>query len=172
MNDPDERPDGDRPADDDAAEQMLAVSAELGDTEHETGWRSRSGTVRRRQRVVRGATPGETEVRERTRVRSVAEEGVGGERPTGPGPAGATPETDEPTKPVMLDAQGNPIDTPIATTTTTTAPAAPVVPDAGRFLADAVRSYLDGLDDLGVDHPVTADRLAQLRRTLERYEHG
>jgi hypothetical protein len=71
----------------------------------------------------------------------------------------------------MLDAQGNPIDAPIGTATSTTATAA-VAPDAGRFLADAVRSYLDGLTDLGADHPVTADRLAQMRRTLERYERG
>jgi hypothetical protein len=71
----------------------------------------------------------------------------------------------------MLDAQGNPIDAPIGTATSTTATAA-VAPDAGRFLADAVRSYLDGFDDLGADHPVTADRLAQMRRTLERYERG
>lgn len=170
MSGPDERPDGRRPSDDDAAEQMLAVSEELGDTEHETGWRSRSGTVRRRQRVVRGATPPETEIRERARVRSVAEEGVGGEPPKGPGPAAtAAPNGDE--APVMLDAQGNPIDTqPASVTATTTTPA--VAADPGRFLADAVHSYLDGVDDLGADHPVTADRLAQLRRTLQRYERG
>lgn len=42
--------------------------------------------------------------------------------------------------------------------------------DVGRYLADAARSYLDGIAKLGADHAVTQDRLGQLRRTLERYE--
>jgi len=38
------------------------------------------------------------------------------------------------------------------------------------FLADAARAYLDGRDELGVDHAVTIDRLATLRRVLDRFD--
>jgi hypothetical protein len=153
---------------DEMTDGLLAVSRELGDTEQEGGWRSRSGTVRRRQRVVRGAAAQETEIRERLRVRSVTEEGVGGEPPP---VRDDTPGAPEPGPTGMLDAQGNVIGEAAAgaagaaVTEVTRA-------DPGRFLADAVRSYLDGVEQFGVDHEVTRDRRAQLRRILDRYEQG
>ena len=158
---------GPRDTDPDAGERLLAVSEELSGPDHEPGWRSRSGTVRRRTRVVRGPDgpdPAAAEGGERARVRSVAQEGVqAGE------PAPAT----EPERPAgMLDARGQPI---ADTAATAAAAAAAAVTGAGaaepgRFLADAVRRYLDGLDRLGADHEVTRDRLEQLRRTLDRYD--
>jgi len=155
-----------RPGVPDAGERLLAVSEELSGPDHEPGWRSRSGTVRRRTRVVRGPGGPESvapEGDERARVRSVAQEGVA------PGDPAAAPA---PERPAMLDAMGQPI---ADTAATAAAAAAAAVTGAGaaepgRYLADAVRRYLDGLDRLGADHEVTRDRLEQVRRTLDRYD--
>lgn len=132
--------------------------------------RAREGSVRRRQRVSRGrAADGsailnvdEGAVEERVRVRSLADEPgkVGARPPADPVAAAALAEADD----VMLDAAGNEIpgtrergsDAAVLTTAV--------------FLADAARAYLDGLDDLGAEDAVTVDRLANLRRTLERLE--
>lgn len=46
------------------------------------------------------------------------------------------------------------------------------VVDASAFLADAVRTYLAGIDAFGPDHEVTRDRRDRLRRTLELWDRG
>lgn len=46
------------------------------------------------------------------------------------------------------------------------------VVDASAFLADAVRTYLAGVDAFGPEHEVTRDRRDRLRRTLELWDGG
>ena len=43
---------------------------------------------------------------------------------------------------------------------------------AVAVLTDAVRSFLEGHDGLGADHPVTVDRLERLRRLVILLESG
>jgi len=159
-------------------EGLLAAAEELAAQEdQDRPARARESSVRRRQRVMRGRSQDGAAIlnvdegagEPRVRVRSLADEpGTVGARPpvdpadvaaavpaTGAAPAGSG---------VMLDADGNEIaaahehrnDAAVITTAV--------------FLADAARAYLDGRDELGADHAVTLDRLASLRRTLERFE--
>ena len=154
-----------------AAEGLAAQEAE------DRPARARESSVRRRQRVSRGRAADGSAIlnvdedagEERVRVRSLADE---------PGTVGARPPVDPVAEAerqaaataqaeagdVMLDAAGNEIHAPRASRND-----AAVITTA-VFLADAVRGYLDGLDGLGAEHAVTADRLANLRRTLERFE--
>jgi hypothetical protein len=160
--------------------------------------RAREGTVRRPRRVIRGragdgtsGTLDEASSEERVRVRTVADEpGRGERRPPGdPAETSGTPGGPAgPRSGVMLDAQGNEI--PVVPTSggaeepaaadrvggaTGSAAGRQTGRDAGLltagvFLADALRAYLDGRDTLGAAHAVTLDRLAQLRRTLDRFD--
>jgi hypothetical protein len=169
-------------------EDLLAVAEELA-AQDERPARAREATVRRPRRTIRGRTrdgaviedPDGSDVREeRVRVRSLADEpgSIGARPPVDPAERSADPVPD--VGPIMLDAQGNEI--AVDPSTPGVGPVAVEHSDAavprndaalitvGVFLADAVRSYLDGLEQLGADHPVTVDRLAQLRRTLERFD--
>jgi hypothetical protein len=154
-----------------AAEGLAAQEAE------DRPARARGSSVRRRPRVSRGRSADGSAIlnvddgagEERVRVRSLADE---------PGKVGARPPVDPvaeaerqaaaaaqaEARDVMLDADGNEIHAPRASRND-----AAVITTA-VFLADAVRGYLEGLDDLGAEHAVTVDRLANLRRTLERFE--
>ena len=163
------------------AESLLAATEGLAAQEAEDRpARARAGSVRRRQRVSRGrAADGsailnvdEGAAEERVRVRSLADEPgtVGARPPVDPvaeaeRQAAATAQADA--GGVMLDAAGNEIAAPGASGGRGSDAA---VITTAVFLADSVRGYLDGLDELGAEHAVTADRLANLRRTLERFE--
>ena len=144
------------------AEEMLALTEELGATPR----RARRGTARRRGRLIgeHGEVEPDTGSATATVRSETAEAGAGTPAPTPPPP---TPE--------VLDGEGRPIEDPAA------------VPAAGQdagpgtsrvhhvvepavFLAMAVRSYLDGLDTHGHEHPVTVDRLARLRETLAAHD--
>ena len=182
MGEPDER-----------ADDLLAVAEELAAQEVEDRpARARETSVRRPRRVVRGRTAdGDAALdvdgagEERVRVRSLADE---------PGRVGARPPVDPATAPasapaagtadperavdgvpagsdgVMLDADGN----EIAADRPPSSNRGGAMPMGAALLADAVRAYLAGHDELGGDDAVTADRRATLRRTLERFdtEHG
>jgi hypothetical protein len=156
-----------------AKDELLAAAEELAKQEAEDRpARVRESSVRRKQRVVRGrAQDGsailnvdESAGEERVRVRSLADE---------PGKVGARPpvdpvevtEVEQASDDVMLDANGNEIASRPAEHRSDAA-----VITTAVFLADATRAYLDGRDELGADHAVTLDRLASLRRTLERFE--
>ena len=156
-----------------AAEGLAAQEAE------DRPARVRESSVRRKQRVVRGRdrdgaailNVDEGAPDERVRVRSLADEPgkVGARPPVDPVAEAERQATDagdgtDGTDDVMLDAAGN----EIAATRAGRSDAAILA--TAVFLADAVHAYLDGLDDLGADHAVTADRLANLRRTLERFD--
>lgn len=159
---------------DDRRDDLLAAAEQIAAQESDDRpARVRESSVRRRPRVARGRdrdgaaflNVDEGEGEPRVRVRSLADE---------PGKIGARPPVDPvvevsqtgsaPEAAVMLDAEGNELagvrggrsDAAVITTAV--------------FLADAVRAYLSGYDDLGADHAVTADRLANLRRTLERFD--
>lgn len=117
-----------------------------------TSERSTSGTVRRRRAVRRGPAVADDENSDEfVKVRSVTEE-----------PGGR----------VVVDDGASPITdaiTPDEVTSTppveTTAGSLPATDSATLALVlDAVRSFLEGHDGLGGDHPVTADRLERLRR--------
>ncbi len=167
-----------RGVDPDGADNLLAAAEELA-AQEEAGRpaRARGSSVRRKQRVVRGRTQDGSAIlnvdegsgEERVRVRSLADE---------PGKVGARPPVDpadvvaasQPTsaasdaRDVMLGADGKEIAAPRERLSD-----AAVITTA-VFLADATRAYLDGLDELGAGHAVTLDRLANLRRTLDRFE--
>jgi len=177
-----ERSTGPAPGDGpDGAEGLLAAAEGLAAQEAEgRPARARESRVRRKQRVVRGRGrdgsailnvddgAGDGAGEERVRVRSLADEPgrVGARPPVDPARAAVARVLDEPgSDQVMLDAGGNEI----------TATATPVHSDAAVltsavFLADAARAYLDGRDELGAEHAVTLDRLATLRRTLDRLD--
>jgi hypothetical protein len=165
----------------DGAEGLLAAAEGLAAQEVEDRpARARESRVRRKQRVVRGRDRdgaailnvddgARDDVGEgRVRVRSLADEPgrVGARPPVDPAKTAVAQPADAPgSDQVMLDAGGNEI----------TAPAAPVHSDAAVltsavFLADAVHCYLEGRDELGAEHAVTLDRLATVRRTLERLD--
>jgi len=152
---------------------LLAATEGLAPQEaQEPAARARESSVRRRRRVVRGRGRDGAAIldvedgagEERVRVRSLADEpGRVGARP--PVDPGQQPDTRDAER-VMLDADGNEIAPGAAPARVHDAAARTV---AG-FLADATRAYLDGRDELGPEHAVTLDRLATLRRTLERFE--
>jgi len=158
-------------------EPLLAAAEGLAAQEAEDRpARARESSVRRRQRVSRGRSADGSAIlnvddgagEERVRVRSLADE---------PGRVGARPPVDPVAEAerqaataqagageVMLDAGGNEI--PAARAARNDA----AIITSAVFLADALRGYLEGLDGLGAEHAVTADRLASLRRTLDRFE--
>ncbi|MDA2944667.1 MAG: hypothetical protein O2925_02780 [Actinomycetota bacterium] len=115
--------------------------------------RSTSGTVRRRRTVRRGpAIGGDDPGDEFVKVRSVAEE-PGGRVIVDDGDA--VPVTDTITPDEVTSTP------PVEAT-----PASMPVSDSATLalVLDAVRSFLEGHDGLGGDHPVTQDRLERLRR--------
>jgi hypothetical protein len=115
--------------------------------------RSTSGTVRRRRTVRRGpAIGGDDAGDEFVKVRSVAEE-PGGRVIVDEGDA--VPVTDTITPDEVTSTP------PVEAT-----PASMPVSDSATLalVLDAVRSFLEGHDGLGGDHPVTQDRLERLRR--------
>ncbi len=115
--------------------------------------RSTSGTVRRRRTVRRGpAIGGDDAGDEFVKVRSVAEE-PGGRVIVDEGDA--VPVTDTITPDEVTSTP------PVEAT-----PASMPVSDSATLalVLDAVRSFLEGHDGLGGDHPVTQDRLGRLRR--------
>jgi hypothetical protein len=157
----------------DKHEPLLAAAEELAAQEAEDRpARARESSVRRKQRVVRGRAQDGSAIlnlddgagEERVRVRSLADEpGTVGARPP-VDPVEAAVAAERPTADTMLDADGNEI-----------AAERPGSTDAALlttavFLADAARAYLDGRDELGADHAVTLDRLATLRRVLDRFD--
>jgi hypothetical protein len=118
-----------------------------------TAERSTSGTVRRRRTVRRGpAIGGDDSGDEFVKVRSVAEE-PGGRVIVDDGDA--VPVTDTITPDEVTSTP------PVEAT-----PASMPVSDSATLalVLDAVRSFLEGHDGLGGDHPVTQDRLERLRR--------
>ena len=118
-----------------------------------TAERSTSGTVRRRRTVRRGpATVGDDAGDEFVKVRSVTEE-PGGRVIVDDGDA--VPVTDTITPDEVTSTP------PVEAT-----PASMPVSDSATLalVLDAVRSFLEGHDGLGGDHPVTQDRLERLRR--------
>lgn len=126
------------------------TSTDTGDHRGTAG-RSTSGTVRRRRPVRRGPVDAEDESGdEYVKVRSVAEE-----------PGGR----------VIVDDSAEP-DTLTPDEVTSIKPVEPTAAaatsgDTDATLAlvlDAVRSFLEGHDGLGAEHPVTQDRLERLRR--------
>jgi hypothetical protein len=163
--------------DDTGKDDLLAAAEGLAAQEAEDRpARARESSVRRRQRVSRGRSADGSAIlnvdedagEERVRVRSLADE---------PGRVGARPPVDPVAEAerqaataqdgageVMLDAGGNEI--PASRTARNDA----AIITSAVFLADALRGYLEGLDELGAEHAVTADRLASLRRTLDRFE--
>ena len=166
----------------DGADGLLAAAETLAAQEAEDRpARAREGSIRRRQRVSRGRAADGSAIlnvdegagEERVRVRSLADE---------PGTVGARPPVDPVVEAerqaaevaqaeadgVMLDAAGNAIPEQSVQGGGRGSDAAIIT--TAVFLADAVRAYLDGLDEMGADHAVTADRLASLRRTLDRFE--
>ncbi len=176
----------------DAADDLLATAEDLAGS-GEAGWRSRSSTVRRPRRVVRGSPASglldDTEEPQRVRVRSSAEEvGGGGRTGTSEGSNNAEDATDPP----MLDASGQVIRPPAAdeqavvdslhdptsggtddrsfSRTEVAASREAAVLDASVFLVDAARSYLAGVDEYGSEHEVTRDRRDRLRRTIELWD--
>lgn len=182
----------------DAADDLLAAAEDLAGSSEE-GWRSRSSTVRRPRRVVRGnPTSGlldDTEEPERVRVRSSAEEVRAG---GGPSPSEDPSSIEDATDSPMLDATGQVIRPPaadeqavvdgrtgptpggpddkgstraeVAASREASATRDAAVLDVSVFLVDAVRSYLAGIDEFGTDHDVTRDRRDRLRRTLELWD--
>ncbi|MEY2974125.1 MAG: hypothetical protein RIR49_545 [Actinomycetota bacterium] len=132
-------------------------------TDHQgTPERSTSGTVRRRRPVRRGpASADDDSGEEFVRVRSVAEEPGGRVFVDGPddaehiAPDAITP--DEVTSGPVVDA------------TKASLPASDSATLA--LVLDAVRSFLEGHDGLGGDHPVTQDRLERLRRVAVLVEN-
>jgi len=160
-----------------AAEQIAAQDSE------DRPARARESSMRRKRRVVRGRDRDgvailnldDGAVEQRVRVRSLADE---------PGKVGARPPVDPVVEAerqavdrgaiadgVMLDANGNEIPAvPLGHLGITDVHSDAAVLVTATFLADAVRSYLDGRDELGADSVVTLDRLQTLRRTLERFD--
>jgi hypothetical protein len=159
-------------------EPLLAAAEGLAAQESEDRpARARESSVRRRPRMSRGRTQDGAAIlnvddgagEERVRVRSLADEpGKVGARPPVDPVAEAERQVGAPAQAdaddVMLDAAGNEIHAPRASGSD-----AAVITTA-VFLADAVRAYLDGREELGAEHAVTLDRLANLRRTLDRFE--
>lgn len=156
---------------DDENVEGLAEFAERLVEQTETDLRSSSGTVRRRRRVVRGsggALIPQDDGPEFVRVRSSAEETrtvarLGNTDPqvdeAGPEEIEAESSEEDPITPDQITASsGN--SGHLAT--------AKVVldPTSAAMLIDAVRSYLDGHDRLGGEHPVTLDRRDRLRRAI------
>jgi hypothetical protein len=157
------------------SEGLLAAAEGLAAQEdQDRPARARESSVRRRQRVMRGRSVDgsailnvdEGEREERVRVRSLADEpgGVGARPPIDPADVAAV----TPMNGAMLDANGNEIVARPGGHRSGASDA--TLSSAAGFLADATRVYLDGHDELGADHAVTLDRLANLRRTLERLE--
>jgi hypothetical protein len=152
------------------SDELLAAAQELAAQESgERPVRARESSVRRKQRVARGRAQDGAAIlnihegagEERVRVRSLADEpGKVGARP----PVEALDDADPAEQDVMLDASGKEIAAPRERGSD-----AAVITTA-VFLADATRAYLDGRDEFGAEHAVTLDRLASLRRTLERFE--
>ena len=135
-------------------------------TDHQgTPERATSGVVRRRRPVRRGpAGGGGDSGDEFVRVRSVAEEPGGRvfvDGPDGPddgeysAPDAITP--DEVTSGPVVDA--NRATLPASDSATLV------------LVLDAVRSFLEGHDGLGGEHPVTQDRLERLRRVAVLVEN-
>ncbi len=166
-----------------SADDLLAAAEGLAAQEAEDRpARARESSVRRRHRVSRGRAADGSAIldvdgdagEERVRVRSLADEPgtVGARPPVDPvveaerQAAEAATETDS--GGVMLDAAGNAIPAQSVQGGGRGSDAAIIT--TAVFLADAVRAYLDGLDEMGAEHAVTADRLVSLRRTLERFE--
>lgn len=180
---PDETTEPDRDADDELGDDagrddLLSTAEELGRNDA-PGWRGRASTVRRPRRVVRGAPSSgrldDATEPEQVRVRSTAEEGPATHQPSQPPPSPDEPEGG------LLDASGQVIERGIAGPRDADEAAGPVaapqgtppppqVLDASVFLFDAVRGYLDAVDEHGVDAPITVDRRARLRRTLELWD--
>ena len=167
-----------------AQSDLLAAAEGLAAQESEDRpARARESSVRRKQRVVRGRDRDGAAIlnvddgvgEQRVRVRSLADE---------PGKVGARPpvdpvveaerqagDTGDGADGVMLDANGNEIPAvPEGRVGITDVHSDAAVLATATFLADAVRRYLDGRDELGADHAVTLDRLQTLRRTLERFD--
>lgn len=162
--DADERIDPPDPA---AGEQQPTAPAASTRELHTSPRRARRAPARRRGRVISegGVVDDDDQPRTAT-VRSEAHEG-----PAGPPQADAPPEPGG-----VLDASGQligadmpePHAAPPAGDPAAAAQAGRMV-DPGVFVVVAARAYLDGLDTYGADHPVTVDRLAALRRTLDVY---
>lgn len=150
---------GTEPPTDDGGEQrqdeLLATAQELAGAEDAGGRpRMRRGRARRRGRTI--SEDGAGELHEPAGVSSTADED---DQPDIPREVAETRE--------MLDASG------AVLPAEESAPRPPLTAravDGGALLADAVRSYLDGLDSRGAGDPVTEDRLDRLRRTLEQYD--
>ena len=156
-------------------DELLAAAEELAAREVEgRPARARESSVRRKQRVVRGRAQDGSAIlnvdegagEERVRVRSLADEPgeVGARPPVDPAEVATMQGSGAAASDVMLDADGREI-----SATRERGSDAAVITTA-VFLADAVRAYLDGREELGAEHAVTLDRLAGLRRTLERFE--
>lgn len=171
-------------SDDERGDDLLAAAEQIAaqDSEDRPA-RVRESSMRRKRRVVRGRDRDGAAIlnlddgaaEQRVRVRSLADE---------PGKVGARPPVDPVVEAerqavdrgaiadgVMLDANGNEIPAvPLGRLGITDVHSDAAVLATATFLADAVRSYLDGRDELGADHAVTLDRLQTLRRTLERFD--
>jgi hypothetical protein len=118
-----------------------------------------SGVVRKRRVVRRGPGGEESTDDEFVRVRSSTEEPGG--RVIVEHAEGATEaDTAEPESPDAL------IPDEITQTPPPTLDASLEGSAAVAVLTDAVRSFLEGHDGLGADHPVTVDRLERLRRMV------
>ena len=136
-------------------DELLATAQELaGAGDEGAHTRMRRGRVRRRGRMI--SEDGAEVLQGPAGVRSTADEA---------GMAGTPPPVPERE---MLDANGAVLPAEATASRPSTARAI----DAGSVLAEAVRSYVDGLDARGPDDPVTADRLDRLRRTLEQYDQA
>ena len=160
------------------SEGLLAAAEELAAQEdQDRPARARESSVRRRQRVSRGRSQDGSAIlnvdegagEERVRVRSLADEPgkVGARPPVDPVDVAAAAQstgTASDASDVMLGADGKEIAAPRERRSD-----AAVITTA-VFLADAARAYLDGRDEMGAEHAVTLDRLANLRRTLDRFE--
>lgn len=116
-----------------------------------TAQRSTSGTVRRRRPVRRGPISAADDTGdEYVTVRSVTEE-----------PGGRV---------IVDDGAESDILTPDEVTSSQPVEPSAVVETTGdtdatlALVLDAVRSFLEGHDGLGAEHPVTQDRLERLRR--------
>lgn len=124
-----------------------------GSNDHQgTNERSTSGTVRRRRTVRRGPVDAGTDsCDEFVKVRSVAEE---------PGGRVIVDDGDHAVSDAITP------DEVTATPPVEASPASMPVSDSATLalVLDAVRSFLEGHDGLGGEHPVTQDRLERLRR--------
>lgn len=124
-----------------------------------------SGVVRKRRIVRRGPAGEESTEDEFVKVRSSAEE-PGGRvivETIDSGDGSADSEPDSPDALVPDEITQTP---PPALDGSLEGSAAVAV------LTDAVRSFLEGHDGLGADHPVTVDRLERLRRLVILLESG